>query len=259
VTLGAEIQNTSDTAAVVDVTTTAECTSQGSVTVNQQQLSIPAETTALYQTAWLPPDAEGTCTMTITASIAGTVVDTETWTIAIEADDPSPTATATPTATETPTSTPTSTATPTATETSTATGTATTTPTDPEIEIQEFGVMIGTLIQQPESLEAGVTVVLGARIQNNADVAETVDVVTTYSCPAGETVTINQQQVTIPAEESILIRVNWTPPDADATCTLQITATTVRTPVDTDTESWEVLLTAGDGSSDASANRLTRH
>jgi hypothetical protein len=52
-------------------------------------------------------------------------------------------------------------------------------------------------------------------------------------------------------------RTGWTPSGIGALCTVRLTAATVRTPVDTDTESWAVLLTIGLDLLDVPANRLT--
>ncbi len=262
VMLGAHIENTSDEAVLAEVVTTVECTNLALVTINQQLLSIPANSTVLYQTSWIPPDAEGTCTITITVLVDGMVVDTESWTVTISDDDGgSPTATATGTSTSTSTvtstatstgtvtstATGTSTSTATSTATNTATSTSTVTPTNPDINFQQFGLVVGASIQVPGELAGGATVSIGARIQNNANVSELVHIKTTYDCPARAEVTINQRDMTIPANGSVLYQTNWTPPGLGLLCDVTITVTTERAPVDSDTEDWTVLLTIGVG------------
>lgn len=131
------------------------------------------------------------------------------------------------------------------------------TPTDPNISIQQFGIVVGASIQLPDSLTGGALVALGARIQNNANVPEVVNVVMTYDCPLQAPVTIKQGQLTIPANSSAIYQTNWTPPGLGVLCTVDITATTVRTPVDSDSADWLILLTLGIGGTATSTSTET--
>ncbi|HYI16642.1 MAG TPA: hypothetical protein VEX37_14690 [Thermomicrobiales bacterium] len=92
-----------------------------------------------------------------------------------------------------------------------STVTSTAISTNPNVNAQSFGIVVGASIQVLDALEAGVAVALGARIQNNANVPEAVNVVTTYACPQSGTMTIDQEQTTIPTNSVASCQTSWKP------------------------------------------------
>lgn len=231
-TVGARIFNHANVAEVVSVVTAYTCVLGQTIMIDQGQVTIPANGSVIYQFNWTPPGLGLLCTLELTATTVRTPVDTDSANWAVVLSIGAGGATATPTSSV---------------------------PTNPNIQVQQFGIVVGGVnIQVPGSLAGGVSATIGARIFNHANVPEAVNVVTTYRCLLDPPVTINQGQITIPANSSAVYQFNWVPPGLGLLCTLELTATTIRTPVDSDDATWAVLITLiGGGTATATPTAVT--